>query len=273
MIEGAIAGACGIAVGLLMGLTGAGGTVVAVPLLAWGLGWSLPQAAPVALLAVAIGAGVGTARGLREGLVRWRAALLIGAAGLALAPVGLWLSDRLSHELLAGAFAAVLLWVAARNMRSALHGWGTGVTVPAAEVLPPVCPIHPETQRFQWTPRTATVLGAIGASAGLLSGLLGVGGGFVVLPALMRVSRLSFTVCVASTLMVLAIIAGGTVPMALAAGRELSWLAAAPFVAGVTAGLLGGRRLAPRIPPQVAQALFAVIAGGIAVYLGAQALP
>lgn len=272
MIEAILAAALGAAVGLVMGLTGAGGTIVAVPLLAWGLGWSLPQAAPVALLAVAVGGGVGTVRGLREGLVRWRAALLIGAAGLALAPLGLWLSGRLSHEALAGAFAAVLLWVAARNLRSALHGWRDHLALPAAEVLPAICPIHPETRRFQWTPRTGAILGAIGAGAGLLSGLLGVGGGFVVLPALLRVSRLSFAVCVATTLMVLAVISGGTVLMALAAGREFSWLAAAPFVAGVTVGLLAGRQLAPRLPLPAAQALFAVLAAAIAVQFGLQAL-
>jgi hypothetical protein len=273
MIEAILAGAFGMAVGLVMGLTGAGGTIVAVPLLAWGLGWSLPQAAPVALLAVAVGGGIGTVRGLREGLVRWRAALLIGAAGLALAPLGLWLSGRLSHQALAGVFAGVLLWVAARNLRSALHGWRDRLALPAAEVLPAVCPIHPETRRFQWTPRTAAVLGTIGAGAGLLSGLLGVGGGFVVLPALLRVSRLSFATCVATTLMVLAVISGGTVLMALAAGREFSWLAAAPFVAGVSVGLLAGRQLAPRLPLQVAQALFALLAAGLGLQFGLEAVP
>jgi uncharacterized protein len=273
MIESAIAGACGLGVGFIMGVTGAGGTIVAVPALAWSLGLSLPQAAPVALLAVAVGAGAGTVRGLREGLVRWRAGLLIGGSGLMLAPLGLWLSARLPHEWLAGAFAAVLVWVMARNLRSALHGWRRGVAVPSTEALPAVCPIHPETHRFEWSARTAGVLGAIGAGAGLLSGLLGVGGGFVVLPSLLRVSRLSFTACVATTLMVLAVVSGGTVLMAVAAGRPISWLAAAPFVAGVTAGLLASRGLAPRIPLQWAQALFAMLAGGIAVYLGLQALP
>lgn len=272
MIEGLLAGALGMAVGLVMGLTGAGGTIVAVPLLAWGLGWSLPQAAPVALLAVAVGAGIGTVRGLREGLVRWRAALLIGAAGLALAPLGLWLSGRLSHEALAGVFAGVLLWVAARNLRSALHGWRDRFAVPTAEVLPAVCPIHPETGRFRWTRRTAAVMSGIGAGAGLLSGLLGVGGGFIVLPALLRVSRLSFAMCVATTLMVLAVISGGTVLMALAAGRAFSWLAAAPFVIGVSVGLLAGRRLAPQLPLQVAQALFALLAAGIAVQFALQVI-
>jgi uncharacterized protein len=272
MIEAILAGALGAAVGLVMGLTGAGGTIIAVPLLVWGLGWSLPQAAPVALLAIAVGAGIGTVRGLRERLVRWRAALLIGAAGLALAPLGLWLSGRLPHEALMGLFAAVLFWVAGRNLLSAWRGWRDPIALPDAEVLPAVCPVHPETGRFHWTIRTGAIMGGIGAGAGLLSGLLGVGGGFVVLPALLRVSRLSFSMCVGTTLMVLAVISGGTVLMALLAGREFSWLAATPFVLGVTVGLLAGQRLAPQLPLQIAQAVFALLAAGIGAQLGWEAL-
>lgn len=272
MIESVLAGALGAAVGLVMGLTGAGGTIIAVPLLVWGLGWTLPQAAPVALLAVAAGAGIGTVRGLREKLVRWRAALLIGFIGVLLAPAGLWLSARLPHAALAGLFAAVLMWVALRNLLSAWRGWRERVALPEAIVLPAVCPVHPETGRFHWTWRTTVIMGSIGAAAGLLSGLLGVGGGFVVLPALLRVSRLSFPVCVATTLMVLALISGGTVLMALLAGRELSWLAAAPFVAGVAVGLLAGQRLALQLPLQIAQAVFALIAAGIGIQFGLEAL-
>ncbi len=271
MIEAGLAGALGAAVGLVMGLSGAGGTIIAVPLLVWGLGWSLPQAAPVALLAVAVGAGIGTVRGLRGQLVRWRAALLIGTVGLVLAPLGLWLAGRLPHETLSGLFAAVLIWVAGRNLLSAWRGWRDPAALTEAEVLPAVCPLDPETGRFRWTPRTASIMGGIGAGAGLLSGLLGVGGGFVVLPALMRVSRLPFSQCVATTLMVLAVISGGTAPMAVVAGRDFSWLAATPFVIGVTLGLLAGQRLAPRLPLQFAQAGLALLALAIGARFGLEA--
>ena len=66
----------GIAVGLILGLTGAGGSVLAVPLLMAGLGWSLPQAVPVALLAVAAAAALGAWLAWRQSYLRYRAALL-----------------------------------------------------------------------------------------------------------------------------------------------------------------------------------------------------
>jgi uncharacterized protein len=271
VIESLLAAALGAAVGLVMGLTGAGGTILAVPLLVWGLGWSLPQAAPVALLAVAVGAGVGSVRGLRENLVRWRAGLLVGGVGLLSAPLGLWLAPRLPHTVLAALFAGVLLVVAWRSAASAWRGWRRPLQAPDAEVLPPLCPVHPDTGRFQWRPRTAAIMTGIGLAAGLVSGLLGVGGGFLVLPALLRISHLPFAVCVATTLLIQTIVASGTVLMGLAAGRGLPWLAAAPFVAGVVVGLLSGQRLALQLRLSWVQAAFALLVAAIGVQLGLDA--
>jgi uncharacterized protein len=267
-----IAAALGALVGLVMGLTGAGGTILAVPLLMWGLGWSLLQAAPVALLAVALGAAVGTLRGLRERLVRYRAATLIAVVGLMLAPLGLWLSARLPHATLIAAFALVLLWVALRNASSAWRAWRRTIVVPETEMLPALCPVSPDSGRFRWSGVTAGIMAGIGAVAGLLSGLLGVGGGFVVLPALLRVSNLSFASCVGTTLMVVALVSSGTVLMALWAGREFDWLAAVPFIAGTVAGLVVGQRLSMRLPLPLVQALFAVLVAAVAVAMGTGAV-
>ncbi len=271
MIESLLAAALGAAVGLVMGLTGAGGTILAVPLLVWGLGWNLPQAAPVALLAVAVGAGVGSVRGLREDLVRWRAGLLVGGVGLVFASLGLWLATRLPHTTLAALFTAVLLWVAWRSAISAWRGWRQPLQPPDAEVLPPICPVHPDTGRFQWNPRTGSIMAGIGMVVGLVSGLLGVGGGFLVLPALLRISRLPFAVCVATTLLIQTIVASGTVIMGLAAGRGLPWFAAAPFVAGVVIGLLSGQRLALQLKLHWVQAVFALLVAAVGVQLGLDA--
>jgi hypothetical protein len=248
-----------------MGLTGAGGTILAVPLLMWGMDWTLPQAAPVALLAVAAGAALGTWRGLREGLVRYRAAMLIGFAGLLVAPAGLWLAPRLPELLLILLFVLVMAVVAWRYALSAWRGWRHSIAVPEAEMLPRVCPVDPDTGRFHWSLVTAAVMGGIGALTGLLSGLLGVGGGFVVLPALMRVSNLRFASCVATTLMVLALVASGTVLMALLSGRALPWPTAAPFVIAVLAGVWLGGRMALRLPLALIQAVFALLVGAVAL--------
>src|SRR5690606_5295593 len=81
--------------GLILRLTGAGGGILAVPLLVFGLGLSVGAAAPVGLVAIAIAAGLGALLGLREGIVRYRAAMLVAAIGIAFAPLGLGLAHRL----------------------------------------------------------------------------------------------------------------------------------------------------------------------------------
>ncbi|MFB9158825.1 TSUP family transporter, partial [Chromobacterium violaceum] len=72
----------GVLVGAVLGLTGAGGGILAVPALMASQGWSVPQAAPVALLAVAAGAALGAWEGWRRGEVRYRAAALMALCGL-----------------------------------------------------------------------------------------------------------------------------------------------------------------------------------------------
>ena len=79
--------ALGGAVGAVLALTGAGGGALAVPLLVLVLGWSIHLAAPVALVAVGLSSLLGAAFALREGIVRYRAAMVLGAAGMVAAPV------------------------------------------------------------------------------------------------------------------------------------------------------------------------------------------
>ena len=125
----------GLVVGLVLGLTGAGGSIFAVPLLMWGLGWSLPEAVPVALIAVCIAAGFGTLVSWDVTLVRYRAAMLMALASWLFAPLGLRLAGWLPAMWLTLAFAAVLIIVATRMLRQALDESARGADSP--------CPGHP----------------------------------------------------------------------------------------------------------------------------------
>ena len=95
----------GAVIGLVLALTGAGGGVLAIPLLVFGLHLPVQQAAPVGLVAVGLAAALGAALGLKEGIVRYRAAALIGAAGMLVAPLGVWLAQHLPNRPLLGAFS------------------------------------------------------------------------------------------------------------------------------------------------------------------------
>lgn len=79
----------GLVVGVILALTGAAGGILAVPLLVFGLQMSVAQAGPIGLLAVGTAAVLGAILGLREGIVRYRAALPIAGTGMLLSPLGL----------------------------------------------------------------------------------------------------------------------------------------------------------------------------------------
>ena len=109
----------GAVVGLILALAGAGGGILAVPLLVFGLHLTIMQAAPVGLIAVGAASAFGAVLGLREGMVRYRAAALIGITGMLLAPLGVRLARLIPNQPLMVAFAIVLAWVALRMFKQA----------------------------------------------------------------------------------------------------------------------------------------------------------
>lgn len=253
-----LAAALGSAVGLILALTGAGGAIIAVPLLIFVLHWDVAQAAPVALLAVAASAAVGAIMGLRAGIVRYRAAALMAGVGSLVAPLGVLLAHRLPPAPLALLFSAVLGFVAWRMF----HQSGNS----APSVGPAPCRLNAQTGRFDWTAPCARALSLAGLLTGFLSGLLGVGGGFLIVPALRRSTDLPMNSIVATSLMVMALVSASAVAMSAAEGR-LDLAVALPFSGGAVAAMLAGRVLAGRLTGPRLQRGFAVLAGVVAVGL------
>lgn len=257
----------GTGVGLIMALTGAGGSIIAVPLLMGVFGWALPQASAVALAAVALAAGVGAIQALRQRLVRYRAAILMSALGLLLVPLGLGLARSLPSDLLSGLFAAVLLIAAARMAHQALRAPQETAVTPAQLRTEPVravmCRLDPGTGRLTWTSPCAFALALAGAFTGLLSGLLGVGGGFVVVPALRWLTDVSVSAAVATSLLFMALVSGGATLMNLLQPGVLNPALTAPFAVGALLGMLGGRLVAGRLSGPHLQLGFAILLVGV----------
>jgi uncharacterized membrane protein YfcA len=197
----------GTVIGLILALTGAGGGILAVPLLVFGLGLSMVQAAPVGLLAVGLASAVGALLGLRQGIVRYRAACFISAIGVVMAPLGLWLAHRIPNTPLALIFAVVL----------------------------------------------------------------GVGGGFVIIPALTRYTDLNMKSIVATSLAVIALVSIGSVITASVTGA-MHWAVGAPFAVGAVVGLMVGRQIAHHLAGPRLQQLFAVVGVMAALMLAFNAL-
>ena len=229
----------GVLVGIVLGLTGAGGGILAVPALVIGLGWTMQQAAPVALIAVVVAATIGTIEAFSRRLVRYRAAGLMALCGIPFTLLGVQAAQQLSQRWLTIIFALVMLLVAARQLQS-----GKIASADGGDEYPAV-PVHMNvaTGRIAWTWPTAAIIAGIGAVTGLLSGLLGVGGGFVIIPALKKWTEVSMQGITATSLMVIALVGSGGVVSALLHGVTLPTVLTLLFTAATVVGMLIGRYL------------------------------
>jgi uncharacterized membrane protein YfcA len=258
----------GVVVGAILGLTGAGGGILAVPSLVFGMGWPMQQATPVALVAVAGSAAVGAFEAFRKGLVRYRAALLMAAAGLPATAIGARIARALPQRLLLVLFACVMLFVALRLLRQTLQ------RKRANAHRSPLClaQIDPATGRFRWTWRTALALAATGSVTGLMTGLLGVGGGFIIVPMMRKLTDVSMHGIVATSLMVIALVGSGGVLASAMNGTPFPFDIALAFSAATATGMLGGRFISHRMPEHHVQFGFATILICVALGMLAKAL-
>lgn len=250
----------GAGVGAVLALTGAGGAILAVPLLVFGLHMGMAQAGPVGLLAVTLAAVVGAWLGWRADRLRWRAALFMAGAGMLASPVGFWLAHALPERPLTVIFAAVLVASSVRMWRQAMASPGTAADTRTAS---PACRLDAATGRLRWTGRCALALAATGAMAGLLSGLLGVGGGFVLVPALLLATDLPMAAAMATSMGVIALVSGAGAVMAGFSGH-MAWDVAWPFAIGALGGMLAGRAVAGRLSGPRLQQGFAVLSMSVA---------
>ncbi len=252
----------GLAIGIILALTGAGGGILAVPVLIFGAHLNAVQAAPIGLMAVGMAAALGALLGLRAGIVRYRTALLVAVCGMVMAPPGLWLAHRIDNHWLTLLFAGVLFYVGIRMI------WQTARPAPQDALQTsrrPPCLRDAGTGKIIWTTSCARALGILGAVAGFLSGLLGVGGGFVMVPALQRYTDLTMKSIVATSLAVIALVSATGVVSSSLAGH-LAWNVAGPFSSGALLGMLGGRLISTRLSGPRLQQGFGIVA--IVVALG-----
>ena len=129
-----LAPALGIFVGVLMGLTGAGGGILSAPLLVFAFHMPIAEAGPIALCAIALSAGVGALIGLKEKVLRYKAAIFMASFGLILSPLGLWVGQHVPNTPLLILFSAVLIYVATR-MHIQASQMLAGTTPPTFEML------------------------------------------------------------------------------------------------------------------------------------------
>ena len=246
----------GLAIGCLLGLTGAGGGILAVPALMASQGWTVAQAAPVGLLAITLSAFIGTVQGLFNKIVRYRAAIWIALISIPFAGYGVHLSHLVNPAWLTLAFSLVMLIVAYRIFFNRVNDWEN-----------PPCKVNPSTGRLIWNIKTASILGGLGMVTGLLTGLLGVGGGFVIVPALRKVSNLDMYSIVATSLMIIFLIGGVSISIHVLDGFQYPLEITLSFVVACIVGMLIGRQMINFISTKTVQKIFAITVTVVAGYL------
>ncbi|MEE1942927.1 sulfite exporter TauE/SafE family protein [Streptomyces sp. TRM 70361] len=227
-------------VGVSLGLLGGGGSILTVPLLVYVAGMDAKEAVATSLFVVGVTSAVGVVGHARGGRVRWRTGALFGAAGMAGAYTGGLAGGHLPGLVLLVAFAAMMIVTAVAMLRGR-HGAapGTGDGTGSAHRRLPV--------------RRALLDGAV---VGLVTGLVGAGGGFLVVPALALLGGLPMPVAVGTSLLVIAMkstagFAGylTTVPV--------DWALTAAVTSAAVAGSLAGAKLAGRVPAAALSRAFA----------------
>jgi uncharacterized membrane protein YfcA len=252
--------AYGLIVGIALGLTGGGGSIFAVPLLIYGLGVPVGTSIGLSLAAVGITAGFGAALRLKAREVDVRAGLVFAAAGMAFAPAGAWLGTKVSAALLLSTFAVLMAFVGLRMWRGKS----------GAGVVPGPCVERPG---GGLGPGCYMRLAAAGCAAGLMSGLFGVGGGFIIVPALLCVTGMSIHRAVATSLLVIFLISLSGVAAHVAHGQQFPMPVTALFIGGGFAGMFEGNALRTLLPAPVLQKVFAVGMCLVAAYMLARNLP
>lgn len=235
--------------GLALGLLGGGGSILAVPILVYVLGFGAKEAVAASLVIVGLTSFFGAAEHWREGHIRFRVALVFGSFAAAGAYLGAQLAEFLSGAVQLSLFAVVMLVAAFFMFRD--NG-----------------PDEEGQESFSdgSTRRLLLWLAAPGLGVGVLTGLVGVGGGFLIVPALVLIAEIPMEVAIGTSLLIIAInsFAGFAGYLGQA---EMQWALMALFTALAVAGSFAGTYLGRFVPSGALQKAFAVFLVVMAVFI------
>jgi uncharacterized protein len=234
----------GVATGAALGLLGAGGSLLAVPALVYLLDQTVSAATTTTLVVVAAGAAVGAAINLRQGTIDVRLGAGLAAAGSAGALAGAGLARLVDGRTILVLLALLMLVAAWALMRRG--SWSSRALAPG--------------------PARAAAVAGLGLGIGVLTGFFGVGGGFLVVPALVLVLGLSEHRAVGTSLLVIAVTAAAGLLGHLGTDA-VSWPLTLAFGAAAAAGVAAGARAGRALAGESLARAFAAVLVLVAVVL------
>ena len=247
-MQGVLGLASGALVGFSLGLIGGGGSILAVPLMVYVVGVSDAHIAiGTSAIAVAVNAAINLSNHARGGTVWWSCALTFAAAGIIGAYVGAIFGKMLDGQRLLALFALLMLVIAVLMLKT------------RSRVSPPQA-------RISWENMPAIT--GLGLATGTLSGFFGIGGGFLIVPALMLATGMPIINAISSSLVAVTAF-GLTTAGSYAMSGLVSWELAGLFIAGGLVGGLIGTRLARLLSARrgALNIVFAVVIIIVALYM------
>lgn len=247
----------GLVIGLVLGLVGGGGSILAVPLLVYGVGVGSTHAAiGTAAVAVAANAATGLIGHAREGTVKWPCALVFALAGVIGAAAGAELGKATDGGRLLALFGILMIGVGLSMLRSRRTAEAPHVRLSratASVLLPRLVPI--------------------GLGVGLSAGFFGIGGGFLIGPGLMVATAMPLRNAIGTSLVVVTAL-GATTAISYALSGYVDWSLVGLMIAGgIGGGVLGialGRRLTAR--KKLLERLFALTVVAVGLYVALSAI-
>lgn len=241
-------------IGVTLGMLGGGGSILTVPVLVYVLGYAAKPAIAMSLPVVGVTSLVAAGMHWRLGNVRPGTAALFGPFAMAGAFAGARLAGFLSGAAQLLLLAVVMLGAAASMLRG------------------PIVAPRPDGEDTRWT--RLALLAGVGLAVGVLTGVVGIGGGFLVVPSLVLLARVPMKQAVGTSLLVIAMNSAAGFAGYIGA-VAIDWAFLAGFTSVAVLGALGGAALSRAVPQATLKrgfAIFLLVVGGLVMYKNRSAL-
>lgn len=239
----------GIIVGLSLGLTGSGGSILAIPLLVYVLKVPVSEAIYISLLIVALIALFGAIRQHFGKNVDWKSAILFSLMGMVVAPIVVHFSKNVDDNFRLIMFAGLMLFVSYRMISLRHYVPHKAQGVKNTSLL-----------------RSAKIITG-GGVAGALSGFFGVGGGFIIVPLLTLIFKIPYRVAVGTSLACIFMISISAVSSAVVSDSHIDMPLFINFLIGGIFGMWGGSWMVNKLDNNHSKVIFAILTALMAVFM------